>query len=82
MKDNVFTIPDGTTVISYGMVPKNATECVIPAGVTEIGNNAFEGCESLESVNIPEGVTIGEDVFDGCKSLESITIPERSYEDQ
>ena len=38
--------------------------------MTEIGECAFRGCESLESVTIPESVTeIGELAFDGCKSI-------------
>ncbi len=44
--------------------------------VTSIGDGAFSYCDSLESINIPEGVTyIGDWAFDGCSSLESITIP-------
>lgn len=30
---------------------------VIPDGVTEIDSQAFQGCESLQSVTIPESVT-------------------------
>ena len=45
--------------------------------VTSIGEGAFCGCQSLNSVSIPEGVTsIGENVFGGCTSLKTITIPE------
>ena len=45
--------------------------------VTSIGECAFEGCESLTSITIPEGVTsIGKDAFSYCESLSSITIPE------
>ena len=52
-------------------------DVVIPEGVTEIGEDAFLGCSSLESVSIPEGVReIGEDAFAFCKSLKSVTIPE------
>jgi hypothetical protein len=32
------------------------TEVVIPKGVTRIGEKAFNGCVSLESIVIPEGV--------------------------
>jgi hypothetical protein len=42
----------------------------IPDGVTEIGNCAFMGCESLESVVIPSSVTkIDSCAFYGCKSV-------------
>ena len=30
---------------------------IIPEGVTTIGESAFYGCESLTSINIPNGVT-------------------------
>ena len=50
---------------------------VIPEGTTTIGEDAFEGCTSLQSITIPDGVTeIGESAFWCCSSLESITIPE------
>ena len=45
--------------------------------VTSIGEDAFNGCKSLTSIAIPEGVTsIGYNAFRGCESLTSITIPE------
>ena len=51
-------------------------DLVIPDGVTEIGEGAFEDCTSLTSVSIPSSVTyIGETAFRGCTSLASMTIP-------
>ena len=49
---------------------------VIPEGVTDIGRNAFYGCENLVNVKIPGSVTsIGDNAFYGCSSLQEITIP-------
>ena len=45
--------------------------------LTTIGNYAFQGCSSLTSVTIPDGVTtIGEAAFAECSSLTSVTIPD------
>ena len=44
--------------------------------MTSIGKEAFRGCGSLHSINIPSGVTsIGVSAFRGCGSLHSINIP-------
>ena len=45
--------------------------------VTSIGKYAFEFCESLTRIDIPESVTsIGWYAFSGCTSLTSISIPD------
>ena len=49
---------------------------IIETGVTNIGDYAFHGCESLTSIEIPNSVTsIGVLAFSACYSLPSITIP-------
>ena len=51
-------------------------EYSIREGVKVIGDSAFQGCESLTSINIPNSVTtIGNWAFEGCNSLTSINIP-------
>ena len=43
---------------------------IIPDGVKNIGDYAFQGCNSLVSVTIPDSVTnIGNCAFDGCNNL-------------
>ena len=50
---------------------------IIPKDITIIANNAFYGCNTLESIVIPEGVkSIGKNVFQDCTSLVSVDIPE------
>ena len=69
----VLFVEDGVAVKCFD---KSAASVVIPEGVTEIGNGAFSGCESLASVEIPPSVTgIGRLAFRGCTSLESVEIP-------
>ena len=55
---------------------KTNKKIIIHEGVTEIGDNAFHGCEYVPSVTLPKSVKkIGRGAFHGCKRLTSINLP-------
>ena len=72
-------------VIENGVLQKYngpGGDVTIPAGVTKIGECAFEDCTGLTSVTIPESVTeIGYNVFTNCRRL-VIHAPAGSYAEQ
>ena len=59
------------------IIPSTIKNEGIVYSVTSIGNNAFQYCYGLTSVDIPNSVTsIGDWAFDQCSSLTSVTIPD------
>jgi len=57
-------------------IPTIAEYYGIEFTVTLIGEVAFQGCDNIKSVTIPNSVTsIGDNAFLGCVSLKSMTIP-------
>jgi hypothetical protein len=67
---------DQTTLIQYP-AGNGGTSYVIPDGVTDLGEMAFQYCTDLISVTIPRSVTaIPVDAFAACTSLASVTIPD------
>lgn len=65
-----------TSIGKCAFIYSNITSVAIPNSITEIQDDAFNGCTQLISVNIPNSVTsIGLCAFYGC-ALPEITIPE------
>jgi len=63
----VFIKPLNTNIISFE----------ININTTILADSAFDGCNSLKSIEIPNSViSISVSVFYGCESLESVTISE------
>ena len=82
MSDNgVLYTKDKKTLIQYPS-KKEGTEYLILQGVESIGDYAFEGCENLINITIPDSVTsIGDDAFYKCDSL-SVLCKSNSYAEQ
>lgn len=70
-------IPNSVLAIGdYAFCGAKLTDITIPDGVQTIGENAFNGCPSLQSISLPNSIrTICDGAFYGCPSLEKITIP-------
>ena len=57
-------------------IPSSVTYSGTTYSVTSIGDNAFESCEGLTSVTIPNSIaSIGSGAFRSCYSLTEVTIP-------
>ena len=66
---------DGTKLVSY---PTGSTlqTYVVPYGTTTISDLAFDNCESIKKIALPETLEyIGGDAFDRCYNLAYIAIP-------
>ena len=79
-----FNAVDGAVYSSNGRILYYYPLCgqdafVIPAGVTQISDNAFRGNKNLVSVSFSDSVaTIGKDCFRGCEKLENVSFGEES----
>lgn len=61
-------------------VEKDVTIFTIPEEVIEIGESAFSGCSSLETVYIHDNITsIGGQAFYSCKGLKEISLPDHVF---
>jgi hypothetical protein len=60
----------------YASFRDNIKTVIIEAGVTTVGNYAFDGCRGLTSITISSSVvTVGDFAFFDCTGLTSVTIP-------
>ena len=76
--DETITLPLTADGNDYTVKMKDigdAKNVIIPSGITQINDNAFENCQNLTSITISDGVTsIGSSAFWNCRALVSITI--------
>ena len=74
--DNGVLYDSAKTVLIQYPAAKTDSSYVIPASVTQIGNEACFGSAALTSVTLPEGLqSVGWLAFFGCPSMSSVTIP-------
>lgn len=66
----------GKDYISVTSSRKDIKQTIIPNFATEIGEDAFNGCNQLESILIPDSInSIHECAFSWCESLKQIEFP-------
>ena len=70
------------SVKNYAIIKKNllvagTNKTIIPDNITTIGENAFYGWTSLQTIDIPSSVTTIENyAFSNCTSLQKVDIPD------
>ena len=72
-KDNIKAVTHCVTRMRFVLIDEKK------ADVKKIESLSFEGCSSLETLVIPDNITIrgiASGAFDGCTSLNSINIPD------
>lgn len=76
--DQIYTlvIEPGITSIGSFQSLKYLTAVQIPDGVLTIQGETFLGCVALESITLPDSITmIGERAFGNCRNLQAIQLP-------
>ena len=77
-----YQVKEGCKVIRGGafysviLSPSSLTAITLPAGLTHIGDSAFEDCKNLTAITLPDSLThIGDRAFAWCVNLTAITLP-------
>lgn len=72
-----YTVPEGCTrVEDYAFIGATKLESINIDGISELGEDAFYYCTSLQSISVPEGIELLDgSVFGNCTSLKSVTLP-------
>ncbi len=74
-QDGVVFNKDMTKLLLYPSTLE-AEMYTVPAGVTEIGDSAFNGNTNLKTIVLPAGLTkIGALAFNGCSNLSNVAFP-------
>ena len=59
----------------FGTIPATLKTVTILGG-TKVVDGAFKGCDTISTINLPEGITtIGKEAFADCSNLSTITLP-------
>ena len=79
VSDDYMMIDNETGEILCCVKPQEVTKIIFPSEldgikVTRIAEDGFRNCVNLQSVVIPDGVTVGSEAFYGCKKLKNVTI--------
>ena len=74
--DGILYSKDGTQLFCYP-AGRSEESFIVPNGVTQICDYAFQYANALKSVTLPEGLTdIGMEAFFYCENIVSVNLPE------
>ena len=69
-------VPDSVTSLGDYAFAKSALKAFTADGLTTLGNNVFESCNSLVEIALCDGIkTMGDRVFANCAALTTVTMP-------
>ena len=75
---DLLIIPEGVqSIAAQAFIQGNAVEVRIESAKTKIAEEAFNSCQTLQSVTLPEGLTaLPESCFNACSSLQLVDLPQ------